>query len=174
MKIFEDGQLKTQPISATALPLPTGASTSANQSTIITSLASILTELEAKLESIDRDTDSISAGLATDVIMNDLTALTPKFAVISASSSGANAIVSAVTDKKIRVLGYNFISNGDVNAKWQSATTDKTGLKYLTQYTGLVAGFNPLGWFETASNEALNLNLSAAIAVGGEIVYIEV
>lgn len=115
-----------------------------------------------------------SASDETSTVYNATTALTPKFAVIQASSSGTNAIVTAVTGKKIRVLAYNFMANGAVNAKWQSASTDKTGLKYLAANTGIVAGYNKVGWFETASDEALNLNLSGAVAVGGELVYVEV
>jgi hypothetical protein len=39
---------------------------------------------------------------------------------------------------------------------------------------GYVLPYNPVGWFETASNTLLNLNLSAANAVRGSITYIEV
>jgi len=118
----------------------------------------------------------VAAGLATDVIYNGTTALTPKFAKIAASGSGNNTLVAAVTSKKIRVLAYNFISNGTVNAKFQDGAggTDLTGLKYCVANMGLVAPFNPAGWFETSANTLLNLNLSAAIAVGGELVYVEV
>lgn len=113
----------------------------------------------------------------TSTIYNGTTALTPKYAVIAASSSGNNTIVAAVTSKKIRVLAYNFIGNGAVNAKWQSGAggTDLTGLKYIAAAGGgICAPYNPLGWFETGSNTLLNLNLSGAVAVGGEVVYCEV
>lgn len=122
-------------------------------------------------------TDTITAKLATDAIQNGTTALTPKFAVIAASTSGNNTLIAAVTSKKIRVLAYNFIGNGAVNAKFQSGAsgTDLTGLKYIAAAGGgICAPFNPVGWFETASNTLLNLNLSGAVAVGGEIVYVEV
>ena len=102
--------------------------------------------------------------------------LTPKFAPIAASSSGANSIVAAVAAKKIRVLAVWLSAAGSVNAKWQSATTptDKTGLAYLAANIGHVLPYNPHGWFETLAGEALSLNLSAAIAVGGSLVYVEV
>lgn len=122
-------------------------------------------------------TDGIGAFLATNSIMNGTTALTPKFATIAASTSGNNTLVAAVTSKKIRVLAYNFIGNGAVNAKFQSGAsgTDVTGLKYMPAAgAGLVAPFNPVGWFETASGVLLNLNLSTGVAVGGELVYVEV
>lgn len=119
----------------------------------------------------------ISASPETSTIYDGTTALTPKFAVIAASSSGNNTLVAAVSSKKIRVLAYNFMGNGAVNAKFQSGAggTDLTGLKYIAAAGGgLVAPFNPAGWFETASNTLLNLNLSGAVAVGGELVYVEV
>ena len=102
--------------------------------------------------------------------------VTPKFAAIAASSSGNNTIVAAVTAKKLRVVAAQLIANGTVNAKWQSGAggTDLTGLAYCVANTGYVLPFNPAGWFETASNTLLNLNLSGSIAVGGSITYIEV
>jgi hypothetical protein len=104
------------------------------------------------------------------------TSTTPKFAKIAASTNGDNTLVAAVVGKKIRVLGYNFIANGTVNAKFQSGAggTDLTGLKYCVANMGISVSFSPVGWFETASNTLLNLNLSAGIAVGGELVYVEV
>jgi hypothetical protein len=125
---------------------------------------------------VDNTTDNIGAAQMTNVIMDDLTALTPKFAKIAAASSGDNTVVAAVTSKKIRVVAYNFMANGTVNAKFQSGAsgTDLTGLKYLIVNTGIVAPFNPVGWFETAANTLLNVNLSAAVAIGGELVYVEV
>jgi hypothetical protein len=121
-------------------------------------------------------TDSICAKLATDKIMNGLVAVTPQFIKIAASASGNNTIVAAGTGK-IRVLAYNFMGAGAVNAKFQSGAggTDLTGLKYIAAAGGgICAPFNPAGWFETASATLLNLNLSAAVAVGGEIVFVDV
>lgn len=104
------------------------------------------------------------------------TVVTPKFATIAASSSGNNTLIAAVTSKKIRVLAAAFMSNGTVNAKFQSGAggTDLTGLFYMVANTGGVLPYNPAGWFETGSNTLLNFNLSGAVAVGGCITYIEV
>ena len=115
------------------------------------------------------------SALATSTLADGETPLLPKFAVITASSSGQNEIVAAVTGKRIRVVGYNYISSGTVNAAWRSgATTVIGGLGYWVANTGKVAPFCPVGWFQTASGEALNLNLSGAVAVGGEVTYVEV
>lgn len=102
------------------------------------------------------------------------TVVTPKFAVIAASSSGDNVLVSAVTGKKIRVLALAMMSNGTVNGKFQSGATDISGLFYMVANTGAVLPYNPAGWCETAVTTNLELNLSAAIAVGGLLTYIEV
>src|SRR4051812_7536637 len=93
------------------------------------------------------------------------TILTPKFAAISASSSGNNTLVAAVSAKKVRVLALWLTSNGTVNAKIQDGAggTDKTGLAYLVVNTGIVLPFSPVGWLETTANTILNLNLSAAV-----------
>lgn len=179
--------------------LPTGAATVASQATANTSLGAIAASVAgtltvgshavtnagtfavqasvAALPARTATADAITAKLATDAIQNGLTALTPKFAAIAASSSGNNTLVAAVTSKKIRVLAYNFMANGAVNGKFQSGAsgTDLTGLKYMDGAgAGIVAPFNPIGWFETGSNTLLNLNLSGAVAVGGELVYVEV
>jgi hypothetical protein len=121
-------------------------------------------------------TFAVQAAQDTSKIANGATALTPKFALISVSSSGVNIIVAAVTSKKIRVLAWDLSPNAAVNAKWQSHTAgDKTGLYYMAgQGNGNARSFNPVGWFETAAGESLDLNLSAAVAVGGCITYVEV
>jgi hypothetical protein len=117
-----------------------------------------------------------SGGARTDAVYNSTTALTPKFAVIVASASGATQVVAAVTSKKIRVLGYVLVASAAVNAKFQShvTPTDKTGLLYLGANGGVSAPFSPVGQFETVAGEALDINLSGGVAVGGHLTYIEV
>lgn len=100
-----------------------------------------------------------------------------RFAAISAALTPDNTLVAAVPAKKIRVLAYSIVASAAVNFKFQSAAagTDLTGLKYMPSAgAGMVQAFNPLGWFETVAGELLNLHLSAAVPVGGELVYIEV
>jgi hypothetical protein len=110
------------------------------------------------------------------VYLADNTLVVPKYAVISASSSGNNTIVAAVANKKIRVLALTLTFSAGVSAKFQSAAsgTDKTGLIYGVTGVPFILPYNKLGWFETAASALLNLNLSAAVAVGGCLTYIEV
>lgn len=104
----------------------------------------------------------------------------PTTAVIAASSSGDNEVVAAVTGRKVRVLAFHLSFGGTVNAKWKSGTsTDKSGLLYgvaATQVAGRAhvpapSQQTPPFMFETAAGEALNLNLSGAVAVGGWVTY---
>lgn len=99
----------------------------------------------------------------------------PKRVVISAASSGANTLVAAVTNKKIRVISYEYSVSAAVNVKFQSSTTsDLTGLQYNgSTGQGRTCPFHPMGWFETVAGEALTANLSGATAIGGSIVYLE-
>lgn len=218
-----DGSGVTQPISAASLPLPTGAGTSANQTTIIGHLDGV----EGLLTTIDTDTGAIatstasidgkitacntgavtisaalpagdnnignvdiasaipagtnlvgkvSAGLDTASIYEGATALTPKFAAIDAATSGDNTLVAAVASKKIRVLSAFLVSAGTVNVRFESGAggTALTGQMSLVANTGFVLPFNPAGWFETAANTLLNLELSGAISVDGSLTYVEV
>lgn len=102
------------------------------------------------------------------------TPVTPKFAVVTASSIGATAVVAAVTSKKIRVLSYVLVASGDNLVKFQSGATDVTGSMPFTTNSGASAGFSPVGHFETAVTTALNINLTAALGVSGHLTYIEV
>jgi hypothetical protein len=118
----------------------------------------------------------VSTSAETATVYNGTTALTPSFATVVASASGATSIVSAVASKRIRVLAVQLVANAAVNVKWQSHTTptDLTGLAYLAANGGYVLPFNPVGWFQTNSGEQLDINLSGAVAVGGCVVYVTV
>ncbi len=183
-----DGSAVTQPISGTVTAnAGTGTFTvsgtvAATQSgtwnvgtvTTVTTVSAV-TAITNPLPAGTNLLGKVAASHETGTVYNGTTALTPKFAAISASSSGDNTVVAAVTSKKIRVLRWSLSSNGSVNAKWKSATAgDITGLRYLTQYASAGGAYCPVGLFETTAGEGLVLNLSGAVAVGGELTYLEV
>lgn len=123
------------------------------------------------------ETARIKANPTTGAMLTEESAvagLTIKFATIAASSSGDNTLVAAVTAKKIRVLNYVLIANAAVNGKFQSAATDISGLLYMAANGGASSGYSPVGHFQTVAGEALELNLSGAVAVGGHLSYVEV
>lgn len=118
----------------------------------------------------------VSASNETSTVYSGTTALTPTFSTIVASASGATTIVALVSSKKIRVLALQLVANAAVNVKWQShvTPTDLTGLAYLAANGGYVLPYNPVGWFQTNTGEALDINLSGAVAVGGSLTYVAV
>lgn len=113
--------------------------------------------------------DWTSQGVTATIIGN----VTDYRAPIAVSSSGVNVIVSAVASKIIVVREVMLIANAAVNAKWQSHTTptDLTGLAYFDAKGGYFASYYAGGHFQALSGESLDLNLSAAVAVGGWLVY---
>lgn len=97
-----------------------------------------------------------------------------KRAFITATAIGNTPAVAAVTGKKIRVLGYTLSAVSANNVKFQRATTDITPLHYMGATSSVPVPYDPNGHCETAITEALNLNCSAATAVGCLVRYIEV
>jgi hypothetical protein len=103
-------------------------------------------------------------------------------AVIAASSSGDNVVVAGVAGYAVRVLSYTLSFSAAVNAKWMSDTgggavaLSGSGLHYGvgTSPAPVVVpapGPNARGLFQTAAGKALNLNLSGAVPVGGQVLY---
>lgn len=174
--------------------LPSGAASAANQTTANNALAAIQAAAETLGNAISGDEmqvdvltlpalpagtnllGRISASAETSTVYNGTTALTPKFAKIDVASSGDNTLVAAVTDKKIRVLQVMLMAAGTVTVRFESGAsgTALSGQMELTAQTGFVLPYSPVGWFETASNTLLNLELSAAVSVDGLLVYVEV
>ena len=99
-----------------------------------------------------------------------------KYAVIDAATSGDNTLVAAVASRKIRVISAFLVANGDVTVRFESGAsgTALTGQMDLTTNSGFTLPHNPAGWFETAVNTLLNLELDAAVSVDGCLTYIEV
>lgn len=98
-----------------------------------------------------------------------------KQAFINASASGDTSIVALVAGKAIRVLSYELTANGAVNVHFRSNSTVISSTKYSNQAGwGLVRSYNPHGYFETTAGQALQINLSGAVAVGVQVTYVEV
>lgn len=117
-----------------------------------------------------------NSALDSSVITAAGLSIAPKFAVIDAATSGDNTLIAAVASNKIRVLSAFLVAAGTVNVRFESGAsgTALTGQMNLVVNTGFVLPFNPYGWFETASNTLLNLELSGAVSVDGCISYVEI
>jgi len=96
-----------------------------------------------------------------------------KHVKIDAASSGDNTLLAAVSDKRILVVSLFFICAGTVNVRFESGAsgTALTGQMNFVVNTGIVLPYNEYGWFVTAKEELLNLELSDAISVDGSFGY---
>jgi hypothetical protein len=99
-----------------------------------------------------------------------------KTAFVNATAAGNTTIVAGVTGKKIRVLGYRIQAQGTVNVKFvDSASQDLTFTWKLQDREGAVCSAPPGAFeFETAASASLQINLSAAVQVGAQVIYVEV
>jgi len=96
-----------------------------------------------------------------------------KTAKIDHATLGANAIVASVSGKKIKVYAVVLVVSAAVNCKWQSASSDLTGdMNFGGKGEGYAQAVEPPAFLmATNAGEALNLNLSAAVAVDGIVAY---
>jgi hypothetical protein len=117
----------------------------------------------------------VSVQSSTGIYINGIL-LVPKFKLLNHSTVGDNEVVAAVTGKKIRVTNIVLVAAGTVTVRFESGAsgTALTGQIPLIAQTGFAAGFDPTGHFETAAATALNLELSAGVAVHGWLKYVEV
>jgi hypothetical protein len=92
---------------------------------------------------------------------------------VAASSSGDNSLVTATAAQTTRVFAAMLTNNGSASVlvKWRSATTDLSGQVILYPGGSLFLPYCGEPYFVTNTNEALNLNLSAAVAIGGWVDY---
>jgi hypothetical protein len=126
--------------------------------------------------SLDRKQYVIAHNETSSVYQNG-TARTPTFAAISGSTSGDNTLVAAAgASNKIRVLSLYLVSAGTTTVRFESGAggTALSGAMSLVANTGFVLPYNPTGWFETAANTLLNMELNAAVQVSGGLEYIVV
>jgi hypothetical protein len=122
---------------------------------------------------------SITSGINPDsskkaLDVNIVQSKTHKMAKIDHAASGDNTIISAVAGKKIKVYAVVLVVSGAVNCKWKSGSNDISGdMNFNGKGEGYSQDINPPAFLlvNTNVNEALILNLSAAVAVDGYVCY---
>lgn len=98
----------------------------------------------------------------------------PVYAAVSVAGvqSGATVVAAAGAGKKIRVLSLSISPAAASSTLFKSATTAKTPT-FTFAAAGLTQIHSGLGLFETAANEALNVDTGAG-AVGLQLTYVVV
>ena len=95
------------------------------------------------------------------------------FALIDVAANGDNTIVAADPTRKIKVQSYVVVADAAVTARWKSgAGTNISGAMSLAANGGVSSSTAAGTWLmETAVNQALVLNLGAAIGARGHVAY---
>lgn len=94
-----------------------------------------------------------------------------KYANATRSTAGTTTIVSAVTNRKIRVLGFFITAEAAVNVQFQSGSS---AIAANLAVQGIQSAYCPHGWFETNTGEALTFAIDDAQATAVQVVYVEV
>jgi hypothetical protein len=97
------------------------------------------------------------------------TVLTP--VVINTASSGDLALVAASGGNKARLYRLILVAGGITNITFKSAATALSGPIPLPANGSITLDFSGDPWFTTATNEAFNLNNSAAVQISGTAYY---
>jgi hypothetical protein len=123
-----------------------------------------------------RTTHAIAVALQTDAVMNNLTALTPKYFTETVVASDTDEeLVAVVAGKKIRILALVVHCGGTATVVlFESSTTTRKHRVPAGINGGQVLPFNPAGWFETAAGESLTCTTGAGSDVDISGVYVEV
>lgn len=102
-------------------------------------------------------------------------------AAVAGNTSGDNTLVTNSNGGlSVRVFALTLVATAAVSLYFTSDAAGSvifggsTHKIALAANSGFVLPFNPAGWFQTAANHDVIMNLSGAVAVSGGIVYAEV
>lgn len=116
----------------------------------------------------------------TDVIFNtNSVAVTPQFGTIGFSALGNNVVVGTISGKRIRVVAMAYLISTATNLYWQDSTFSglwgvASAPANFAANGGVVFPYNPVGWFQTGSGNALVANISASSSVSGSLTYLQI
>ena len=92
-----------------------------------------------------------------------------------AAAATDSSVVALVASTKIRVLAFHCQAGATAtDLTFNSASAAISPLFANAANGGAVGNFNPVGWFETLSGEALTVTTGAGSTTGITIVYAEV
>ncbi|MFA5506966.1 MAG: hypothetical protein WC423_16155 [Vulcanimicrobiota bacterium] len=95
-----------------------------------------------------------------------------EFTPINVSASGDTTLVAAQSGKRIWVLGYDLVTDGDVTITFKSGSIVITGpYAFNADSRGIEKGGNGPA-FRTVGGDALVMNLSDAVQVSGVLRYV--
>ncbi len=148
------------------------ANLSATDNTVLDNIEAGIDELKAEVTSGTIDSGTV-ASRSVDVVSVMPPVISTKL-IISGATSGDNTVLAAQgAGNSICVHSLFLIAAAAVAVRFESgaAGTALTGVMSLAANGGFVLPYNPDGWFETADNALLNMELGGAIQVSGALTY---
>lgn len=144
-------------------------SVNANGQTTMSASAPVAIASNQSTLAVAMDTTQIADGVSGTM----LTATKTKISIASATTT---TLVALVSSKKIRVLAMYLVSTGanTINLQSHATTSNSDGLPGYAANGGIVLPFNPLGWFDTTTGEALDMVTSGSGQVSGQILTVAV
>ncbi len=128
----------------------------------------------AVAEQVNADNDRVDALYDRNGYLRTRGELNPQSAVISDALSGDNEIIGTPgANLRLAIYGYSMIADGTVLAAWESAAggTALTGRMSFQDREGISVSPGSMPLFICSANQALNLELSAAVAMQGHVTY---
>jgi len=112
-------------------------------------------------------------GRMNKYLLDRQSGVVPTFLGVGTETSGDNTLVLGHYRMRIRVYSLALYSADGVVVYFRSGAggTAITGSLDMNPHGELVMPHSATGWFETEEGESLELNLSAAVYVGGCLVY---
>ena len=160
----------TQPVSTDSLPLPSGASTAAAQTTGNTSLSSI----DGKITACNTGAVVLAAGsAAVGTVIDGGSAKTIKSAVVSLAVTGT--VIPAVASKRIKVFAIKLICSAALSVNWRDgAATALEGVQSIAINGGYTESVNPPNFlFATTAGNSLDLVISGVGTAAGRVSYFD-
>lgn len=136
---------------------------------------------EIRSQSLTRSTDTISAALATDVIMFDDAPVAPQFGFANVAASQTDShLISCPLTKRIKILSFRLHAGGTAtNVTFNTRKPGGTGVACTELFAcaangGRAEGFNLAGHFQTNFNEDLSVTTGTGSTVGIGFAYVAI
>jgi hypothetical protein len=127
---------------------------------------------------IDANGNTVAANSdgSLNVQLTTAGATAQQYVQITATEDGTTTIIAGVAGEQIVVTSLFIDPASAVTVNWQSHTTSTVliGPTALAANDGYVLPYHPLGWFAAPAGEAVDINLSGAVNVGGCLTYVTI
>lgn len=123
---------------------------------------------------------SIASGVqVSEVFDGNVNATIKKAKAAIASATTDGAVVTAVANKKLRVVGFHLSCGATATAITFNSKPAGAGSAISATYSLAINGvfgscFNPGGWFDTVAGEGLTATTGTGGTVNVQVTYVEV